>query len=76
MDTLNIKGLEEITKFEGSRSEIYSIISKNNPMAIIDNRQAFAIIDDEKYLIILKKVGRNYKVRLIWRLSDNKQFNF
>lgn len=73
---LNINGLEEITSFIGTRSEIYNLISKHNPLAIIDYRQAFIKIEEEGYLIILKKVNKSYKIRIIWKLNGNKQFHF
>ena len=76
MEELKINGLDEIVNFEGTRSEIYNLIAKKNPLAIIDRRQALVKIDDESYLIILKKVNNSYKIRVIWRISDNKQYHF
>jgi len=71
---LNINGLDEIISTLGTRKDIYNTISKFNPTAIIDFRQARVKIDNENYLIILKKVDGLYKINIIWRLSDNKQF--
>lgn len=76
MEELRINGLEEIVNFEGTRSEIYNLISKNNPLAIIDNRQAMVKIDNITCLILLKKVQKNYKIKMIWDTTINKQFKF
>ena len=74
---LNINGLEEITSFIGTRKEIYNLIAKHNPMAIIDYRQAFVKIEEISYLIILKKIDKAFKVSIIWRLGEeSKQFHF
>ena len=74
---LNINNIEEITSFVGTRKEIYNLISKYNPLAVIDYRQARVDINDEYYLIILKKVGINYKIRCIWKIGNaNEQFYF
>ena len=78
MNDLLINGLDEITNFIGTRKEIYHLIAKYNPLAIIDFRQATVKIEKDTYLIILKKVNNAFKIRLIWRVTtgDQKQFYF
>ena len=76
MNEFLINDLDEITSFIGTRKEIYQLIAKHNPLAIIDFRQATVKIENDTYLIILKKVNNAFKIRLIWRVNDNKQFYF
>lgn len=76
MKELKINGVEEITTMVGTRKEIYNKIAELNPLAIIDYRQAGVKIENEWYLIILKRVDKLYKVRIIWRTQDNTQFEF
>ena len=75
-DKLNINGLDEITNTVGTRREIYNLISKHNPLAIVDYREARVKIENDNYLIILKKTEGAYKINIIWRLTDNKHFKF
>lgn len=72
----NINNLEEIVNFVGTRGEIYDLIHRYNPLAIIDKRQARVNIGDDRYIIILKKVGNAYKIRVIWDLDTNEQYYF
>ena len=65
----NLNGLEELKDFVGTRSQIYDLIGKNNPLAIIDRRRAFVRIDDIPYLIILTKAEGGWKVRCVWQLG-------
>ena len=76
MNDLLINGLDEITSFTGTRKEIYTLIAKHNPLAIIDFRQAMVKIENDTYLIILKKVNKLFKIRLIWRITTGKQKQF
>lgn len=78
MKELRINGLEEITSMVGTRTEIYNLIAQHNPTAIIDYRNAYVHIGDERYLIILKKIGKQMKIKLIWRLNgtSGEQFYF
>ena len=74
MTNLKINGLETIAKAKGTRKEIYNTIADLNPLAIIDFRQSLVRIENENYLVILKKAEGSYKVNIIWRISGNTQF--
>ena len=69
-DSYNINGMKELKDAVGTRSQIYSLISEYNPLAIIDKRQSFVSIDGVHYLIILKKCEGGYQIRCIWKLDE------
>lgn len=73
---LNINGVDKLKEFVGTRKEIYNFIAKQNPLAIIDYRQARVKIDNVNYLIILKKLNSNFKIRIIWDTTNNIQYEF
>lgn len=74
MTNLKINGLETIAKVTGTRKEIYNTIADLNPLAVIDFRQSLVRIENENYLVILKKAEGSYKVNIIWKISGNTQF--
>ena len=73
----NIKGLEELKDFEGTRGELYNVIAKNNPTAIIDKRTADIYIGDSPYarendhyiMIMQKTPNKKMKLRVMWKLG-------
>ena len=73
---LNINGVDKLKEFVGTRKEIYNFIAEQNPLAIIDYRQARVKIDNVDYLIILKKLNSNFKIRIIWDTTNNIQYEF
>ena len=58
-----IRGINEIKSFKGSRKDLYNLISKHNPLAIIDNRHASIEINNIKYIAVLSKVNSKYKLK-------------
>lgn len=66
----NIEGLEELKDFAGTRTEIYNLIAKHNPLAIVDRRQARVRIDGLDYLILLERYEGSWRVKCVWQLSD------
>ena len=70
-----IQGIKELKDFEGTRAELYDLIAKNNPTAIIDKRTADVYIgegkyarDNDHYFMILKKVSKNkMKLNIMWK---------
>ena len=69
-----INGIEELKTFVGTRKEIYNLIAKKNPMAIVDYRQATVKINDTTYLVILKKKENQFSIKLIWETKGNTQY--
>lgn len=67
--SFNINGLEELKDFVGTRGQIYDLIRNNNPLAIIDKRNAYVKIGDSSYLVILTKAEGGWRVRIIWQLD-------
>lgn len=69
-----INGLEEIVAMVGTRKEIYGMIGEKNPLAIIDYRQAQVNIDDTDFIVVLKKTGNGYAVRIFWDIKNQIQY--
>lgn len=66
----NINGLDKLKDFVGTRGEIYDLIGKYNPLAIIDKRQAFVKIDGISYILTIKKAEGGWKLSCIWQMYD------
>ena len=70
-DNFNITGLKELKDFVGTRAQLYALINKNNPLAIIDKRQAVVFVEDSTYVMIMQKVQGGMRLRMIWKLGSN-----
>lgn len=70
-ENFNIKGLDELKDFCGTRAQLYALISKHNPLAIIDKREAHVFIDKASYLMIMEKAQGGMRLRLIWKLGPD-----
>lgn len=68
-----LNGLDKLKSFIGSRKEIYTILAKENPIAIIDYRNSIIQIDGIRYLIILKRIKRKFKIKVISDLTNIHQ---
>lgn len=71
-----IKGIEELKHFVGTRRDIYNLISNANPLAIIDYRNANVKINNVDYLIILKKINKDFKTKIFWDITNKIQYIF
>lgn len=71
---MDIQGIDEIRDFVGTRKEIYHLIAERNPIAIINYREAYVEIGNKKYIIILMKYAGAYKVKIMWNITDGKQY--
>ena len=67
----NVNGLKELKDFVGTRAQLYSLINKTNPLAIIDKRQALVSIDNSKYLMIMQNVKGGQQLKVLWKLGEN-----
>lgn len=73
----NIKGLKELKEFEGTRGELYNLVAKLNPTAIVDKRTADVFIGDsperrenDHYIMIMKKTpNKKMKLNVMWKIG-------
>lgn len=75
----DIKGLKELKDFEGTRGQLYDLIAKNNPTAIIDKRTAEVYIGENRYarenshyiMIMQKTPSKKMRLRVMWKLGKD-----
>lgn len=72
--SFNINGLQELKDFVGTRGELYNLINKLNPLAIIDKKHADVKLDGVNYLVILQKVDGGQRLRILWNTDTNEQY--
>ena len=72
--SFNINGLQELRDFVGTRSELYNLINKLNPLAVIDKKHANVKLDGVNYLVIMQKVAGGQRLRILWNTDTNEQY--
>lgn len=66
-----INGLDELSEIEGTRTDIYNAILKYNKLAVINCRESSVKINETRFLVLLKKVGRGiYKIKCFWDTTN------
>ena len=67
-----LEGLDELSKIEGTRTDIFHEIAKHNKLAITNCREAGVKINGISMLVLLKRVSKGvYKIDCFWDCTNN-----